>query len=73
MDTWGVVLADVDPGVLGAEGADPAPAPAPPNPKNAVGKPAWRYRASRPGGKRPAAAAAAAAAGLDKLLKILKI
>ena len=39
-----------------------------PRPKNAVGNPACRYKASRPGGKRPAAAAAAAAAGLDKLL-----
>ena len=49
----------------------PAAAAAPaalPRPKNAVGNPACRYKASRPGGKRPAAAAAAAAAGLDKLL-----
>ena len=51
-----------------AEPTEAAPAP-PPRPKNAVGNPACRYRASKPGGKRPAAAAAAAVAGLDKLLK----
>lgn len=57
---------------LPTPGADPgfepeAAAPLP-RPKNAVGNPACLYKASRPGGKRPAAAAAAAAAGLDKLL-----
>ncbi len=60
-------MAVVLPPAAAAE-ADPVP-PAPPRPKNAVGKPACLYRASRPGGNKPAAAAAAAAAGLDKLLR----
>lgn len=75
VDTWDVVLAeDAVLPVTVAEAEPPAfAAAALPKPKNAVGNPACLYKASRPGGKRPAAAAAAAAAGLDKLLNSLKI